>query len=390
MHLSLTANPSHLEIVDPVVLGKVRAKQDQWNDKSRTEVLPLLLHGDAAFAGQGVVAECFGLSGLKGHRTGGSLHFIVNNQIGFTTAPRFSRSSPYPSDIARMIEAPIFHVNGDDPEAVVYCARVATEFRQRFHKPVVVDMICYRRHGHNEGDEPSFTQPLMYKKIRQQPTVVTQYSKREERANADEEDSQSLYATLEHSVIPAFYSREISGLPEKWISMIKRSLQTLMPKFNTERMLLDYYNDMYLPTAEREHELYTDTHKLARELADWRRKIPMRFSSLRLLDASIEGIHGDTVLVDQPLIISARVDPGKVEPEEILVELVIGRREGYEFADSPDCIPLSIAKKGSDGILTYSAEYIVKNNGPYAYGIRVLPHHKNLAAKHATGLILWA
>ena len=164
VHLSLTANPSHLEIVDPVVLGKARAKQDQRHDKSRSEVLPLLLHGDAAFAGQGVVAECFGLSGLKGHRTGGSLHFIVNNQIGFTTAPRFSRSSPYPSDIARMIEAPIFHVNGDDPEAVVYCARVATEFRQRFHKPVVIDMICYRRHGHNEGDEPSFTQPLMYKR----------------------------------------------------------------------------------------------------------------------------------------------------------------------------------------------------------------------------------
>ena len=127
VHLSLTANPSHLEIVDPVVLGKVRAKQDQRHDKSRSEVLPLLLHGDAAFAGQGVVAECFGLSGLKGHRTGGSIHFIVNNQIGFTTAPRFSRSSPYPSDIARMIEAPIFHVNGDDPEAVVHCARVATE-----------------------------------------------------------------------------------------------------------------------------------------------------------------------------------------------------------------------------------------------------------------------
>jgi len=124
------------------------------------------------------VAECFGLSGLKGHRTGGSLHFIVNNQIGFTTAPRFARSSPYPSDVARMIEAPIFHVNGDDPEAVVYCARVAIEFRQQFHKPVVIDMICYRRHGHNEGDEPSFTQPLMYTKIRQKPDIVQIYSDR--------------------------------------------------------------------------------------------------------------------------------------------------------------------------------------------------------------------
>src|ERR1700720_3089366 len=178
VHLSLTANPSHLEIVDPVVLGKVRAKQDQLHDKQRREVLPLLLHGDAAFAGQGVVAECFGLSGLKGHRTGGSIHFIVNNQIGFTTAPRFARSSPYPSDVARMIEAPIFHVNGDDPEAVVHCARVAIEFRQRFHKPVVIDMICYRRHGHNEGDEPSFTQPLMYKKIAEHPTTLAIYAKK--------------------------------------------------------------------------------------------------------------------------------------------------------------------------------------------------------------------
>jgi 2-oxoglutarate dehydrogenase E1 component len=178
VHLSLTANPSHLEIVDPVVLGKVRAKQDQLGDKERTKVLPLLLHGDAAFAGQGVVWECFGLSGLKGHRTGGSIHFIVNNQIGFTTAPRYARSSPYPSDVARGIEAPIFHVNGDDPEAVVHAARVAIEFRQQFHKPVVIDMFCYRRHGHNEGDEPSFTQPAMYKRIRSHETTTAIYAKR--------------------------------------------------------------------------------------------------------------------------------------------------------------------------------------------------------------------
>ena len=129
-------------------------------------VMPLLIHGDAAFAGQGVIAECFGLSGLRGHRTGGSVHFIINNQIGFTTYPRYSRSSPYPSDVAKMIEAPIFHVNGDDPEAVVFAAKVATEFRQKFQKPVVIDMFCYRRFGHNEGDEPAFTQPLMYKAIR--------------------------------------------------------------------------------------------------------------------------------------------------------------------------------------------------------------------------------
>ncbi len=178
VHLSLTANPSHLEIVDPVVLGKVRAKQDHDDDRERKGVLPLLLHGDAAFAGQGVVAECLGLSGLKGHRTGGSIHFIINNQIGFTTSPVFSRSSPYPSDVARMVEAPIFHANGDDPEAVVYVAKVATEFRQRFHKPVVIDMFCYRRHGHNEGDEPSFTQPRMYRRIKTHETVAKIYADR--------------------------------------------------------------------------------------------------------------------------------------------------------------------------------------------------------------------
>ena len=180
VHLSLTANPSHLEIVDPVVLGKVRAKQDQLGatPDDRTMVMPLLIHGDASFAGQGVVAECFGLSGLRGHRTGGSVHFIVNNQIGFTTDPRFSRSSPYPSDVAKMIEAPIFHVNGDDPEAVVFAAKIATEFRQKFQKPVVIDMFCYRRHGHNEGDEPSFTQPLMYKAIAAHPTTLEIYGKK--------------------------------------------------------------------------------------------------------------------------------------------------------------------------------------------------------------------
>ncbi|MEO1793408.1 MAG: thiamine pyrophosphate-dependent enzyme, partial [Pseudomonadota bacterium] len=177
VHLSLTANPSHLEIVDPVVLGKVRAKQDQLGDRDRNEVLPLLIHGDAAFAGQGVVAECFGLSGLKGHRTGGSIHFVINNQIGFTTNPRFSRSSPYCTDVAKMIEAPIFHVNGDNPEAVVHVAKIATEFRQKFGKPVVIDMFCYRRYGHNETDEPAFTQPLMYKAIKKHPTAVTIYSK---------------------------------------------------------------------------------------------------------------------------------------------------------------------------------------------------------------------
>ena len=182
VHLSLTANPSHLEIVNPVVLGKARAKQAfalrDNPEAGRGHVLPLLLHGDAAFAGQGVIAECFALMGLKGYRTGGTIHFIVNNQIGFTTSPRYSRSSPYPSDSALMVEAPIFHVNGDDPEAVTFAAKVAIEFRQQFAKDVVIDMFCYRRFGHNEGDDPTFTQPLMYKKVREQPTTREIYAAR--------------------------------------------------------------------------------------------------------------------------------------------------------------------------------------------------------------------
>ena len=178
VHISLTDNPSHLEAVNPVVLGQTRAKQFFHKDKKRQKVVPILIHGDAAFAGQGVVAECFAMSGLRGHNTGGTIHIIVNNQIGFTTNPRFARSSPYPSDIAKMVEAPILHVNADDPEAVVHCARVAIEFRQQFNRDVVIDMICYRRWGHNEGDEPSFTQPLMYQKIKQHPTTLNIYGEK--------------------------------------------------------------------------------------------------------------------------------------------------------------------------------------------------------------------
>ncbi|MFP7674404.1 2-oxoglutarate dehydrogenase E1 component [Marivita sp. S0852] len=178
VHLSLTANPSHLEAVNPVVLGKVRAKQDQIGDTERTQVMPILLHGDAAFAGQGVVAECFALSGVRGHRAGGTMHIVVNNQIGFTTAPHFSRSSPYPTDNALVVEAPIFHVNGDDPEAVVHAAKVATEFRQKFSKDVVIDIFCYRRFGHNEGDEPMFTNPVMYKRIKGHKTTLSLYTER--------------------------------------------------------------------------------------------------------------------------------------------------------------------------------------------------------------------
>jgi 2-oxoglutarate dehydrogenase E1 component len=176
IHLSLAPNPSHLEIVDPVVVGRVRAKQDQIQDNERNKVLGILLHGDAAFAGQGVVAETFDFSKLRGYRSGGTIHIIVNNQIGFTTSPAYSRSSPYPTDVAKMVMAPILHVNGDDPEAVVHSARIATEFNQAFNTDVILDIFCYRRFGHNEGDEPSFTQPLMYKKIKDHPCTREIYA----------------------------------------------------------------------------------------------------------------------------------------------------------------------------------------------------------------------
>ena len=231
VHLSLTANPSHLEAVDPVVLGKARSKQDRIGsddvETPRTNVLPLLLHGDAAFAGQGVVAECFGFSGLRGYRTGGTIHFIVNNQIGFTTAPKFSRSSPYPSDVAKMVAAPIFHVNGDDPEAVVYAAKVATEFRQKFGWDVVIDMFCYRRFGHNEGDEPSFTQPVMYKKIRAHPTTRAIYAERLETegviAATYSEDERNRFKTFledEFKAADAFKPNKADWLDGQWSGFV--------------------------------------------------------------------------------------------------------------------------------------------------------------------------
>ncbi|TPG15325.1 2-oxoglutarate dehydrogenase E1 component [Sphingomonas oligophenolica] len=179
VHMSLVANPSHLEAEDPVVLGKTRAIQTIAGDLAKHEMaLPVLIHGDAAFAGQGIVWECLGFSGIRGYNTGGCIHFVINNQIGFTTSPQFARSSPYPSDVAKGVQAPIFHVNGDDPEAVTFATKMAIEYRQCFHRDVVIDMWCYRRFGHNEGDEPSFTQPLMYQAIKTHPPVSEIYGKR--------------------------------------------------------------------------------------------------------------------------------------------------------------------------------------------------------------------
>jgi 2-oxoglutarate dehydrogenase E1 component len=175
LHLSLAANPSHLEWIDPVIEGMVRAKQNHLRDLDRSRVVPLLMHGDASFTGQGIVAETLMLSELDGYRTGGTIHVIVNNQVGFTAPPSALRFTPYPSDVAKLVQAPVFHVNGDDPEAAVHVARLAMAFRQRFKKDVIIDLVCYRRHGHNELDEPTFTQPVMYRKIASHPTTLSLY-----------------------------------------------------------------------------------------------------------------------------------------------------------------------------------------------------------------------
>ena len=174
--MTLASNPSHLEAVDPVVEGMARAEEDQKGDDERRKVLPILLHGDAAFAGQGVVAETLNLSEVPGYDVGGTVHLVVNNQLGFTTAPEIGRSAVYATDVAKMVQAPIFHVNGDDPEACVRVMQLAFAFRQRFRKDVVVDMICYRRYGHNEADEPAFTQPRMYELIESHPSPRTRYT----------------------------------------------------------------------------------------------------------------------------------------------------------------------------------------------------------------------
>jgi phosphorylase/glycogen(starch) synthase len=211
----------------------------------------------------------------------------------------------------------------------------------------------------------------------------------DETEHADEEDTQSLFALLENTVVPLFYDRKGSGIPENWIGMIKRSMETLVPQFNTERMLLEYYQDMYLPTAIRAKELTRDAFALARALADWKRKIPMRFSSVKLLDVTVEGIHGHNIPVSDPLTVTVRIDPGKLDPGEILAELIVGRRNAQDEIVHPEYLPMRIANRGADGILTFSVEYTIRENGSYSYGLRVVPYNENLASHQETGLVLW-
>ena len=366
VHLSLTANPSHLEIVDPVVLGKVRAKQDQHADRDRSTVLPLLIHGDAAFAGQGVVAECFGLSGLKGHRTGGSIHFIINNQIGFTTNPRLSRSSPYCSDVARMIEAPIFHVNGDHPEAVVHVAKIATEFRQKFGKPVVIDMFCYRRYGHNESDEPAFTQPIMYRKIKSHPPTAEIYARQlQEEGVVTADEVAAMRANLrrhldsEFEAADSFKPNKADWLDGKWsgIGFADDEARRGYTGVDIERLREIGHDITTLPTEFNPHRTVKRLLERRREMVDqgtgidWamaeslaigsllREKFPVRFSGQDVERGTFSQRHA--VLIDQkderrfnPLKHMA-ADQGQFEIINSMLseEAVLGFEYGYTLAE---------------------------------------------------------
>ena len=236
IHLSLTPNPSHLEAVNPVVEGRVRAKQRRLKDADRKRAIPILIHGDAAFAGQGLVAETLNLSQLTGYRTGGTIHVVVNNQIGFTTAPIDSRSSRYCTDVAKMIDAPIFHVNGEDPEAVIFIAELAMEYRQAFGQDVVIDMVCYRKHGHNEGDEPAFTQPVMYATIRERPSVTELYSQQLIRAgDLSSQEAETIAETFQEK-LKAVYTEvhEARKDPVPAAPMFEGAWTTFQPTYSFE------------------------------------------------------------------------------------------------------------------------------------------------------------
>jgi len=271
IHLSLTPNPSHLEAVDPVVVGKVRAKQTLLKDKTNDKVFGILIHGDAAMAGQGIVAETFAMSQLRGFRTGGTIHFVINNQIGFTTTPHYGRSAPYCTEIAKMVQAPIFHVNGDDPEAVVHVCRLATEYRNLFKEDVVVDMFCYRRSGHNEADEPMFTQPLMYKKIKKHSTTLNLYKEQlvREEVLSEEEAKIKLsdfkkFLDNEFELSKSYKPNKADWLDGTWtgikrastdarrgktssnendIKVIGKEIHTLPEDFNPHKRIQKIYND---------------------------------------------------------------------------------------------------------------------------------------------------
>ncbi len=291
IHLSLTPNPSHLEAVDPVVIGKVRAKQTLLKDKNNNKVFGILIHGDAAMAGQGVVAETFAMSQLRGFRTGGTIHFVINNQIGFTTSPHYGRSAPYCTEIAKMVQAPIFHVNGDDPEAVVHVCRLAAEYRNLFKEDVVIDMFCYRRSGHNEADEPMFTQPLMYKKIKKHPTTLNLYKEqliKEEILIEEKAKLQLLefkkFLDNEFELSKSYKPNKVDWLDGTWVGIkiasidarrgktsstaedlkkIAKEIHTIPEDFNTHKKIKKIYDDRYKSIVEENNIDWATAEALA-------------------------------------------------------------------------------------------------------------------------------
>jgi len=291
IHLSLTPNPSHLEAVDPVVVGKVRAKQTLLNDKTNDKVFGVLIHGDAAMAGQGIVAETFAMSQLRGFRTGGTIHFVINNQIGFTTTPHYGRSAPYCTEIAKMVQAPIFHVNGDDPEAVVHVCRLAAEYRNLFKEDVVVDMFCYRRSGHNEADEPMFTQPLMYKKIKNHPTTLNLYKQqliKEEIITAEEASKKisdfKKFLDSEFDLSKSYKPNKADWLDGTWtgikiasidarrgktsssedeLKIIAKEIHSIPENFKTHKRIQKIYNDRYQSIIEGKNIDWATAESLA-------------------------------------------------------------------------------------------------------------------------------
>ena len=295
IHVSLAPNPSHLEAVDPVVIGRVRAKQTQLKDKTNDKVFALLIHGDAAMAGQGIVAETFAMSQLLGFRTGGTIHFVINNQIGFTTTPHYGRSAPYCTEIAKMVQAPIFHVNGDDPEAVVHVCRLATEFRNKFKIDVVVDMFCYRRSGHNEADEPSFTQPLMYKAIKQQPTTVTIYGNRLTKENIlKQEESKKLqnefiqFLDTELEFAKSYKPNKADWLEGDWAGFTTATFDARKGKTSVQENILRQINDQIhsIPESFNVHakikKIFTARHESVASGSgiDWATAESLAFSTL--------------------------------------------------------------------------------------------------------------
>jgi 2-oxoglutarate dehydrogenase E1 component len=288
--VELASNPSHLEAVDPVVEGMVRAAQDNSGDRERVRTLPVLMHGDAAFAGQGVVAETFGLSELKGFRTGGTVHIVVNNQLGFTTAPESSRSSVYATDIAKMVQAPIIHVNGDDPEACVWATRLAYEFRQQFKKDVVIDLVCYRRYGHNEGDDPSYTQPLMYQAIDQRRSVRKLYmEKLVNRGDITVEEAEGFLADYRQRMEQAFDETKESAPPPARLERRGPQPMGVLPPVETgvERAVLDKilhrvttWPEGFTPHPKLAKQLERRRDMLEKGAVDWALGEALAFGSL--------------------------------------------------------------------------------------------------------------